>query len=45
MSAHHAASNIAYFAHVFGFVAGVLLLFLFLQRWFIESMTGTGLKG
>src|SRR5712691_11689017 len=32
MSAHHAASNIAYFAHIFGFVAGVLLLFLFRQQ-------------
>jgi membrane associated rhomboid family serine protease len=32
MSAHQAASNIAYFAHVFGFVAGVLLLFLFRQQ-------------
>jgi membrane associated rhomboid family serine protease len=32
LTAHQATENIAYFAHIFGFVAGVLLLFLFRQR-------------
>ena len=32
MTDHQAASNIAYVAHIFGFVAGVLLLFLFRQQ-------------
>jgi membrane associated rhomboid family serine protease len=32
MAGHAAASNIAYFAHIFGFFAGVLLLFLFRQQ-------------
>jgi membrane associated rhomboid family serine protease len=32
LTAHQAASNIAYFAHIFGFVAGILLLLLFRRR-------------
>jgi membrane associated rhomboid family serine protease len=32
LTAHPATENIAYFAHLFGFVAGVLLLLLFRQR-------------
>lgn len=32
LTAHQAASNIAYFAHVFGFGAGMLFLLLFRQR-------------
>jgi len=32
LTAHQATENIAYFAHIFGFVAGVLLLLLFRQR-------------
>jgi membrane associated rhomboid family serine protease len=32
LTAHQATSNIAYFAHIFGFFAGVLLLLLFRQR-------------
>jgi membrane associated rhomboid family serine protease len=32
LTAHQAAANIAYFAHIFGFVAGILLLLLFRQR-------------
>jgi membrane associated rhomboid family serine protease len=32
VTAHQAASNIAYFAHLFGFVAGVLFLLLLRQR-------------
>jgi membrane associated rhomboid family serine protease len=31
-TAHQATENIAYFAHVFGFAAGILLFFLFRQR-------------
>jgi membrane associated rhomboid family serine protease len=31
-TAHQATANIAYFAHLFGFVAGILLLLLFRQR-------------
>ncbi len=31
-TAHQATSNIAYFAHIFGFAAGILLLFFFRQR-------------
>jgi len=31
-TAHQATSNIAYFAHIFGFAAGILLLLLFRQR-------------
>jgi len=29
LDAHPAAANVAYFAHIFGFIAGILLLFLF----------------
>ena len=32
LTAHQATENIAYFAHLFGFVAGILLLLLFRQR-------------
>jgi membrane associated rhomboid family serine protease len=32
LTAHQATENIAYFAHLFGFAAGVLLLILFRQR-------------
>lgn len=32
LTAHRATANIAYFAHIFGFVAGILLLLLFRQR-------------
>ncbi len=32
LTAHQATSNIAYFAHIFGFVAGILLLLLFRRR-------------
>jgi membrane associated rhomboid family serine protease len=32
LTAHRATANIAYFAHIFGFVAGMLLLLLFRQR-------------
>jgi membrane associated rhomboid family serine protease len=32
LTAHQAAANIAYFAHLFGFAAGILLLVLFRQR-------------
>jgi membrane associated rhomboid family serine protease len=32
LTAHQATANIAYFAHIFGFVAGILLLLLFRQR-------------
>jgi membrane associated rhomboid family serine protease len=32
VTAHQAAENIAYFAHLFGFVAGVLFLLLLRQR-------------
>jgi membrane associated rhomboid family serine protease len=32
LTAHQASQNIAYFAHIFGFVAGVLLLLLLRQR-------------
>ena len=32
LTAHQAAANIAYFAHIFGFVAGILLVLLFRQR-------------
>jgi membrane associated rhomboid family serine protease len=32
LTAHQAASNIAYFAHLFGFAAGMLFLLLFRQR-------------
>jgi membrane associated rhomboid family serine protease len=32
LTAHQASENIAYFAHLFGFAAGVLLLMLFRQR-------------
>ena len=32
LTAHQATSNIAYFAHIFGFIAGMLLLLLFRQR-------------
>jgi membrane associated rhomboid family serine protease len=32
LTAHQATSNIAYFAHIFGFVAGMLLLLLFRRR-------------
>jgi membrane associated rhomboid family serine protease len=32
LTAHQAAANIAYFAHLFGFAAGILLLLLFRQR-------------
>ena len=32
LTAHQAAENIAYFAHIFGFVAGILLLVLLRQR-------------
>jgi membrane associated rhomboid family serine protease len=32
LTGHQATANIAYFAHLFGFVAGVLLLLLFRQR-------------
>jgi membrane associated rhomboid family serine protease len=32
LTAHQATANIAYFAHIFGFVAGMLLLLLFRQR-------------
>jgi membrane associated rhomboid family serine protease len=32
LTVHQAASNIAYFAHIFGFVAGMLFLLLFRQR-------------
>jgi membrane associated rhomboid family serine protease len=32
LTAHEATSNIAYFAHIFGFVAGMLLLLLFRRR-------------
>jgi membrane associated rhomboid family serine protease len=31
-TAHPAATNIAYFAHLFGFVAGIVLLFVFRRR-------------
>ncbi len=32
LTAHQATENIAYFAHIFGFVAGILLLLLLRQR-------------
>ncbi|OLC11032.1 MAG: hypothetical protein AUH39_00460 [Chloroflexi bacterium 13_1_40CM_67_9] len=32
LTAHQATANIAYFAHIFGFVTGILLLLLFRQR-------------
>jgi membrane associated rhomboid family serine protease len=32
LTAHQAAANVAYFAHLFGFAAGILLLLLFRQR-------------
>jgi membrane associated rhomboid family serine protease len=32
LTAHQATANIAYFAHIFGFVAGLLLVLLFRQR-------------
>ena len=32
LTAHQATANIAYFAHIFGFVAGILLLLLIRQR-------------
>jgi membrane associated rhomboid family serine protease len=32
LTAHQATANIAYFAHIFGFVAGILLLLLLRQR-------------
>ena len=32
LTAHQASQNIAYFAHIFGFVAGILLLLLLRQR-------------
>ena len=32
LTAHQATANIAYFAHIFGFVSGVLLLVLFRRR-------------
>jgi membrane associated rhomboid family serine protease len=32
LTAHQATANIAYFAHIFGFVAGMLLLLLFRRR-------------
>jgi membrane associated rhomboid family serine protease len=32
LTAHQATSNIAYFAHIFGFAAGILLLLLFRRR-------------
>ena len=32
LTAHQATENIAYFAHLFGFAAGILLLLLFRQR-------------
>jgi membrane associated rhomboid family serine protease len=32
LTAHQATANIAYFAHIFGFAAGILLLLLFRQR-------------
>jgi membrane associated rhomboid family serine protease len=32
LTAHQATSNIAYFAHIFGFLAGMLFLLLFRQR-------------
>src|SRR2546430_2857661 len=32
LTAHQAPENIAYFAHLFGFAAGILLLLLFRQR-------------
>jgi len=32
LTAHQATANIAYFAHIFGFLAGILLLLLFRQR-------------
>ncbi len=32
LAAHEATANIAYFAHIFGFVAGLLLLLLFRRR-------------
>jgi membrane associated rhomboid family serine protease len=32
MTEHPAATNVAYFAHIFGFVAGVLLLLVFRQQ-------------
>jgi membrane associated rhomboid family serine protease len=32
LTVHQATSNIAYFAHIFGFVAGMLFLLLFRQR-------------
>jgi len=32
MSAHAAAQQVAYFAHIFGFVSGIVLLFVFRQR-------------
>jgi rhomboid family protein len=32
LTAHQATANIAYFAHIFGFVAGILLVLLFRQR-------------
>ena len=31
-TAHQATTNVAYFAHVFGFVAGIVLFFVFRQR-------------
>jgi len=32
LTAHQAAENIAYFAHIFGFIAGIVLLLLLRQR-------------
>jgi membrane associated rhomboid family serine protease len=32
LTAHQATANIAYFAHIFGFAAGILLLLLIRQR-------------